>query len=77
MCSIILNKINKDLVSIIREYLTRKSHHSNIILIKNPYESELLLQCYLFQLRRTFPQKNHYTPHNQVLVLIKSINTKT
>lgn len=69
MCSILLNKINKDLTSIIREYLLyRKEKYSNIISIKNPYESELLLQCYLFQLRRTFPQKNYYTPHNRVLL---------
>lgn len=67
MCSILLSvsgnfgrtKINKDLISIIREYLLPikdKKKYSEVISLD--YYSYFLRQCYFLQLKRTFPQKH-------------------
>lgn len=60
MCSVsatLKTKINKDLTNIVREYLLPIK--TKIIISSNPYNNEFLKQCYLLQMKRTFPQK-HY-----------------
>lgn len=62
MCSIILNKINKDLTNIVRGFLLPinfENKYSSIISIKNVKNNDFLQQCYYIQLKRAFPQKKY------------------
>lgn len=84
MCSIIVNKINKDLISIIREYLLPlnvKEKYSEVISVRVLHErfndnlSELLRKCYLFKMKRRFPQKEYIVDrYNQMIFSIPNLS---
>lgn len=74
MCSIISCKINKDLTNIIREYLLPirnelKEKYNKVICMKQ-YYNEFLCKCYLFQFKRTFPQKEYKIVKNSFYDII-------
>jgi len=60
MCSIILTKINKDLTSIVREYLSLNQYKPDIFQLKENYDdlryNQFLTKCHFLQMKRRFPQ---------------------